>query len=1258
MWGRANVRAVNFLFPYGSGVICFGGRMSRRVVRALVAGVIAALAFAVGADHDVPLFPSAADPDRQGFVRIINHASREGTVRLFAIDDDGNRIGPRQLRIDANEALHFNSDDLEAGSPAKGLVLGTGPGSGDWRLEFESDLDIEVLAYVRTPAGFLASMHEVAGVGIDDRYSLGLFNPADDTDASSLLRLVNPNDNAVDVRITGTDDEAERSGEVVVTVAAGASRTLTAEQLETGAMLDGALGDGTGRWRLSLSADDPIMVMNLVESPTRQLVNLAGASARVDESGMHHVPLFPGVSDAAGREGLVRVVNRSDKSGSVSIDAFDELGVDYEPVDLRVGANEAVQFDADDLETGSADVGFSAGTGPGTGSGAWRLNLSSDLDIEVLSYVRTEQDGLLAPMHTVAGIGTRHRIAVFNPGSNRAQVSQLRLENPEPGAAQVTIAGVDGHGMSPGTGVVLTVSAGQTRTVTAQELETGSDAFEGSLGDGAGKWRLLIESDAPIRVMNLLASPTGHLTSLATVPTNFAPANDTAFDDRVVGQRLVEAGGERYIDFVSTGRYRETRDGQSKLGNVVYENTGPATASIELDPDDGDVCTTDLTFGSRLAGRMRPCDADAPSRWRLLVPNRRDPDGVTHQITAMIPTLPSGSWTPDVVRDAEVSIADAVVRIEFANGGYVEVGEHRYTCWDARGCVIDGETVRLGRIRETPSVPIRDFDLPGDNRSSRGLAHRDGTFYLVDSADREVYAYDGTGQQMPALGFDLAAGTHTAGGITFGDGRFYVVDELDILAGNPRKVFVYDLFGVHLEDADFELHTALKDPLGVAYLDGRLFIADARTRRVYAYSTDGERDADADFRPDAANSPRGIAHGNGRFHVVDIFQDKVFVYREDGERDADRDFELAGGNGFPQGIEVVDDAFYVVDSRRVFVYPADRPDLVVEAVSVDEARPGPGESFSLRATVRNIGHRRSAPTTLSYYRSTDVFIGNDDEAISEADVPVVAAGTARRAAGEIEAPTASGRYYYGACVAALPDEMDVANCSDPVEVTVPVDIGGAADGFVLDLANGRATGMTVADERFFVLDAEDDKVYAYRTTAERDPDRDFTLDADNTAAEAIVHEDGKFYVVDRWDDKVYVYSAAGERDADADFDLHENNASPNGIAYGNERFYIADLNDDKVYAYRMSGARVSSDEFSLSRFNDTPWAMEFVDDRLYIVDNVDDRVYVYDLAGQRDTALEFVLDYDNASPEGITLFDERFYVPDHYDDKVYGYPKR
>ena len=83
--------------------------------------------------------------------------------------------------------------------------------------------------------------------------------------ASGELRLLNPGGAAVEVRVTGTDDAGASGGEVGVTLAPWVARTLTATALEEGeAGLRGALGSGTGGWRLSLESDGEIDVLSLV----------------------------------------------------------------------------------------------------------------------------------------------------------------------------------------------------------------------------------------------------------------------------------------------------------------------------------------------------------------------------------------------------------------------------------------------------------------------------------------------------------------------------------------------------------------------------------------------------------------------------------------------------------------------------------------------------------------------------------------------------------------------------------------------------------------------------------------------------------------------------------------------------------------------------------------------------------------------------------------------------------------------------------
>ena len=230
----------------------------------------------------VPLFLSASalgTDGRQGFVRVFNRSERSGEVRITAIDDGGEQAESMTLSIGMLETRPFNSQDLEQGNPEKGLARGTGPGMGDWRLEFDSELDIEVAAYIRTKDGFLTAMHDL--VIVEDRtgaHHVPVFNPASNTDQRSRLRLINPDpDRAVDVTVTGYDDDGKKGRTAVeLRLLAGAVRTLDALQLENGDPdLTGRFGDGAGKWRLFIEAEGEIHVVNLLDSKTGDLTNLS-----------------------------------------------------------------------------------------------------------------------------------------------------------------------------------------------------------------------------------------------------------------------------------------------------------------------------------------------------------------------------------------------------------------------------------------------------------------------------------------------------------------------------------------------------------------------------------------------------------------------------------------------------------------------------------------------------------------------------------------------------------------------------------------------------------------------------------------------------------------------------------------------------------------------------------------------------------------------------------------------------------------------
>ena len=475
----------------------------------------------VGPEYDVPLFPAASGKQRQGFVRLFfpGPATYDAKIRIGAGNSAGQRLGNAVLTVKPGTAAHFNSEDLRTGNAEKGLTSRIGPGDSDWRLELleQRRWAIEVFSYVRTTDGFLTAMHDLAPkVGSD--YWVATFNPGSNRNQVSSLRLVNPGVDDAQVRIWGIDDDGDSPGtDVLATIPAITTLTLSSVELEAGGSgFEGALGDGEGKWRLLVNSDVPLLVMSLLESPTGHLTNLSSAP-----STRGVVPLFPAAGDPSGRQGFVRVINHSSDDGEVAITAYDDAGVAYGPVTLALAAEAAAHFNSEDLEWGYPAKGLSGRTGGGDGD--WRLELSSDLDIEVLSYIRTT-DGFLTTMHDIAPVlhNGDHRVVTFNPGENRNQVSKLRLLNQFEAEANVVIQGVDDQGKSQGTDVVLSIPPGKAMTVSADELEAGSTRFDGALGDGAGKWRLHVQSDKPIMVMGLLESPTGHLTNLSAIPGNAA----------------------------------------------------------------------------------------------------------------------------------------------------------------------------------------------------------------------------------------------------------------------------------------------------------------------------------------------------------------------------------------------------------------------------------------------------------------------------------------------------------------------------------------------------------------------------------------------------------------------------------------------------------------------------------------------------------------------------------------------------------------
>ena len=265
--------------------------MKRAIIAALAAAFLSTMAHGQETYRPtVPLMLPATDSFLQSFVRLINKSNQAGEVRITAVDDGGTVYDTVTVQLAALQTFHFNSGDLTDGNANKGISEGIGsPRQGNWRLQIETNLDVEALSFTRARDGFLTATHELLPEG-DDGYLVKIFNPASNTTQQSRLRLINWGSDNETVRINAVDDGGNRRGPVSLTLPAGQSRTLTAVDLEEGAEgLEGSLGDGRGKWQLNVRGNvRSIVAQSLLYASSGHISNLSAegfAAEEIDSGG-------------------------------------------------------------------------------------------------------------------------------------------------------------------------------------------------------------------------------------------------------------------------------------------------------------------------------------------------------------------------------------------------------------------------------------------------------------------------------------------------------------------------------------------------------------------------------------------------------------------------------------------------------------------------------------------------------------------------------------------------------------------------------------------------------------------------------------------------------------------------------------------------------------------------------------------------------------------------------------------------------------
>ncbi len=353
-------------------------------------------------------------------------------------------------------------------------------------------------------------------------------NPGSNSTQQSFLRVVNTADTPTDVDIEAFDDSGfpAPGGIVETTLDAFASIQLTARDLEEGNAakgIIGSLGDGAGKWQLAVRPSESIKVMSLIRTPDGFLTSVND----VVPKGSPNEIYFANPASNQNQQSFLRFTNQSDVAGSVLLSGVDDNGNSAPGTDITfmLGPRESKQLTSRDVENGNGSKDLSGALGDG--SGKWHLTATSDIDLEVMSLIRTP-DGFLTNISGVAptDVAQVHRIYYANPASETGQATLIRVVNITTSTGTVTISGIDDNGASaPGGTVQFELGPREAKQLLTTDLENGnaSKGLIGTLGDGAGKWQLTVTADMDIAVMNLIRTADGFLTNLSQVAPKSTP---------------------------------------------------------------------------------------------------------------------------------------------------------------------------------------------------------------------------------------------------------------------------------------------------------------------------------------------------------------------------------------------------------------------------------------------------------------------------------------------------------------------------------------------------------------------------------------------------------------------------------------------------------------------------------------------------------------------------------------------------------------
>lgn len=1092
-----------------------------------------------------------------------------------------------------------------------------------------------------------------------EHYTLPLFVTSTSTDGiTGVVRILNMTAESGSVEIYAIDDAGMRSGPATLTLNASAAADFSASDLISGnAMkgLSGSIGTVSGDVRLQIDTDlhiIPAAYVRAADGTLSTMHDVVPARDASDGGYEYLVPIFNHSAETA-QASRLRLINPGDAAAAVTIEGRDDSGTAATGmVGLTLAAGVAQTLTAQQLEAG--DTGLTGQLG--TGLGKWRLSVTSDQRLHVVSVV-SSTSGYMNNLSTSAATGPAPRDhEAFNERfvdtgieyqtdsgdfAFSAETGDRFTETGETdGTAVSRMGSYEYEAIVPHTGRVTMSYDGGDRCTVNLHFSTFTNGWFASFCAStenpggywvAGNWSIPDDSEDDGDRDDSVSY--GVNDALPGVPTSgvFAPPalvagvsitstadgttitlNDSAYFELADGTRYACAspdgcaitngtvtrgtvtgtpprGGA--IDLFPTFRMAAAPGNQTYTAGTAIDtlvlpeaSSGNGTLTYSLSPS-----VPGLTFN---ATARQLIGTPSTAGTHAMTYTVRDEDGDTDSLSFSI-TVSDGTPTTGSLGVCRVGMLlsmgqsctypgtdDAFSVNVRGRGRFLDrlAGIRiRINNETINGRVYDFEAShqgdgvwRIDRI-DGSTVPANGGGTVPTNGGGTGTDDTESTPSVPESAGPEILVH------LDADDLNAASGP-----IGFANGRFYVLDRDDF------KLYAYSASGQRDSSADIELDhepfaSVLTTVLKMSFVDGLVHVlANTGTAepdyRVYAYTATGARNLEGDF--DLPTGDLGhiwdFTYANEQFHVLATTSEsigtanqdeRVFAYSASGERVPAADFDLPEGSEFPEGITyAANDRFYLYYENSALAY--------------------------------RMSGERDPTADLQFHIPNNTAIGGIAYANGGFYVTFLA------------------RYGAGATVNSSVYAFSATGERNP-----------AADfDLIVRDANSDPRGIAYADGRYFVIDGDDSRAYAYSDNGQRTApadihmnDRASLTDRFGTLTfpaygqpEHVTSAYGLLYVIT----SAYACGASfcgqsvnafsmdtGEWIPNAGFSLPGRfSASYDGIAFGDGRFYI--LTRDGPFGNQNYSIRVYSDTGTLEdRYNVVgsayPSAIAYANGRIY-----------------------------------------------------------